>query len=125
MQLWACNGGWQQGWTWHAWPPDPAFFYITNDASGKCLDAEFDANGSPADPGDKVQLWTCGSGGNFASQQLWSWGHVNGAAQPPGIMNQDAFLSLDAENDANGHPSQNGDKVQLWWSTLGANQQFG
>lgn len=75
-------------------------------ATGKCLDV---INASRT-PGTRVQIWSCGSGGN----QQWTW---------PGdgtIRVYGGTMCLDA-NNATGN---NGDDVIVWSCTGGGNQQW-
>jgi Ricin-type beta-trefoil lectin domain len=85
-----------------------------------CLDAETDSGGNPDENGDKVQLWTCNSG---AIQQRWDIHFTVGSY---GSITNDYgdHLCLDAEDDADSNPNDEGDKVQLWSCSGAANQQW-
>lgn len=113
VQLWDCNGQANQHWIVNIPNTMSATGTVVNVASGKCLDAEDDANGNPNNNGDKVQLWTC----NGSQNQQWFASDGDGFGNAYG-------LALDAEQDAKGNPTENGDKVQLWQSTGGLNQNF-
>jgi len=73
-----------------------------------CLDAENDRGGSPANPGDKVQLWRCSG----ATNQLWALDGINPVFSA--WINNYWEDVLDAEIDGSYSPAFPGDRVQIW-----------
>jgi hypothetical protein len=96
--------------------------YGTARGTLRCLDAETDSTHNPNQNGDKVQIWTCSG----TLQQGWSLHYSftdsTNVSWYSVVSDYGSRLCLDAENDANGNPFQNGDKVQLWTCT-GSDQQ--
>jgi glucose/arabinose dehydrogenase len=97
VQLWTCNSGTNQRWT---------FDGSTVRSLGKCLDV---ASGGTAD-GAAVQLWTC----NGATSQNWAAG-ANGS-----LVNQKSTKCL----DANGAGTADGTQLIIWTCHSGANQRW-
>jgi Ricin-type beta-trefoil lectin domain len=102
VQLWSCNSGSNQVWTFQ----EDITSQIYNGAHGKCLDAVRSHDGTN---GDKVQLYSCNDGIN----QSWQ---VSGP-----IRNRAHSKCLDAVRS---HDGTNGDKVQLYSCTGGLNQSW-
>ncbi|MEU9796352.1 ricin-type beta-trefoil lectin domain protein [Streptomyces sparsogenes] len=97
-QLWDCNGGSNQRWTYTAGKQMVVY-------GNKCLGA-----GQAAGNGTPAAIWDC----NGQADQQWN---VN----PDGtITTVQAGLCL----DASGQGTANGTKVQLWSCTGGANQHW-
>ncbi|WP_369184870.1 ricin-type beta-trefoil lectin domain protein [Streptomyces sp. Y1] len=97
VQLWDCNGGGAQVWTWSNG---------TLTHNGKCLDVTgaATANGSP------VELWDCNAGAN----QQWT-------PQPDGTLKStQSGRCLDDP----GFATTNGTRLAIWDCNAGANQRW-
>lgn len=97
--------------------------YATNyvgEQYGKLMCLEANGGGS-AYNGDRVQLWGCWLGPNQTWVFSGGWPGANGAAQYLPFRNTAHGLCLDANAQASG---SNGDRVQLWSCTGGANQAW-
>ncbi|AXE76380.1 endo-alpha-N-acetylgalactosaminidase family protein [Streptomyces atratus] len=99
IQLWDCNGGADQTWTFHK--------DGTIRALSKCLDVT--AHGTTN--GSGVELWDCNGGAN----QQWTYDPGTKAFQ--GV---ESGLCLDATNAA----TANGTPLQIWSCTGRSNQQW-
>ncbi|MEV0716223.1 arabinofuranosidase catalytic domain-containing protein [Asanoa sp. NPDC050611] len=98
-QLWDCQGGANQAWTWTSTRQLMVY-------GNKCLDA----SGQGTANGTAAIIWTC----NGQTNQQWN---VNSNGTITGVQ---SGLCLDA--NANG--TANGTKVHLWACNGGANQQW-
>ncbi|NUR48337.1 MAG: hypothetical protein HOV71_09410 [Hamadaea sp.] len=99
VQLWDCNGGTNQRWTYTS--SRQLMVY-----GNKCLDA----NGQGTSNGTTAIIWDCNGGTN----QQWNL-NANGT-----ITGVQSGLCLDAA----GTGTANGTKIQLWSCTGGTNQQW-
>jgi hypothetical protein len=99
VELWDCNGGTNQQWTYTSAGELRVY-------GGDCLDAA--ANGTGA--GTKVDIWPCNGGGN----QKWTF-NANGT-----ITGVQSGLCL----DATGAGTANGTLLELWTCNGGVNQQW-
>jgi hypothetical protein len=99
VDIWDCNGGGNQSWTYNS--ANQLMVY-----GNKCLDV---ANQSTS-AGAAVQIWTCNSGAN----QQWT---INSNGTFTGVQ---SGLCLDVTSAA----TANGTKVEIWTCTGGANQQW-
>jgi hypothetical protein len=102
VQLWSCNSGSNQVWTFDDLLPNE----IYNAAHGKCLDAVRSHDGQN---GDKIQLYSCNDGINqswFASTYFRNEAHDK---------------CLDAPRS---HDGQNGDQMQLYSCNYATNQSW-
>ena len=99
VQLWDCNGGSNQQWTYTS--ADQLSVY-----GGDCLDAY----GQGTSPGTKVDIWPCDGGGN----QKWTF-NSNGT-----ITGAQSGLCL----DATGAGTADGTLLELWTCNGGSNQQW-
>jgi hypothetical protein len=99
MQLWDCNGGTNQRWTY------TASRQLTL-SGNRCLDA----NGQGTSSGTAVIVWDC----NGQANQQWN---VNTNGTITGVQ---SGLCL----DASGAGTANGTKLQLWTCHGGTNQQW-
>jgi hypothetical protein len=118
VQLWTCKGTANQQWNLNE--NADSYGTITNRARGKCLDAQTDPSHNPNHPGDSVQLWDCNGG----DQQQWEPVPLqNGSYE---LVNKYGLLVLDAQTDSSHSPTQDGDRVQLWTSSVltPGNQQW-
>jgi poly(3-hydroxybutyrate) depolymerase len=98
-QLWDCNGGSNQRWTYTSGKQLMVF-------GNKCLDA----SGQGTSNGTAVVIWDC----NGQANQQWNV-NSNGT-----ITGQQSGLCL----DATGAGTANGTKVELWSCWNGSNQQW-
>ncbi|WP_405577573.1 ricin-type beta-trefoil lectin domain protein [Streptomyces sp. NBC_01190] len=98
-ELWDCNGGTNQRWTYTA--AKQLMVY-----GNKCLDA----SGQGTANGTAAVIWDC----NGQPNQQWNV-NANGT-----VTGAQSGLCL----DANGAGTANGTKIQLWNCTGGANQQW-
>jgi hypothetical protein len=98
-QLWDCNGGANQRWTYTA--SKQLMVY-----GNKCLDA----SGQGTSNGTPTVIWDCNGGSN----QQWN---INANGTITGVQ---SGLCL----DASGMGTANGTKIQLWSCTGGSNQQW-
>jgi hypothetical protein len=124
VQMWQCNGAINQAWTFHETQTDPPRFYITNDASGLCLDmniANSDNSWTNFD-GRTVQLWHC----NGWPNQTWAQEVAgNGDALLQSIRDDggtDDFI--DAQNFGGWNPGMNGDQLLVWGYNDGSTQSW-
>ena len=99
VQLWDCNGGSNQRWTYTASKQLVVY-------GNKCLDASGQGTGN----GTAVIIWDCHGQAN----QQWN---VNASGTITGVQ---SGLCLDAAGAATG----NGTQIQLWGCWGGANQQW-
>ena len=99
VDIWDCNGGGNQSWTYNS--AHQLMVY-----GNKCLDV---ANQSTS-AGAAVQIWTCTGGAN----QQWT---INSNGTITGVQ---SGLCLDVTSAA----TANGTKVEIWTCTGGANQQW-
>ncbi|MBF9067253.1 ricin-type beta-trefoil lectin domain protein [Streptacidiphilus fuscans] len=97
VQLWDCNGGPSQVWTW-------ANGMLTHD--GKCLDVIGQGTGN----GTLVDLWDCNGGAN----QQWT-PQANGT-----LVSAQSGRCLDDP----GFTTTNGTQLEIWDCNGGANQQW-
>jgi poly(3-hydroxybutyrate) depolymerase len=98
-QLWDCNGGTNQRWTYTASKQLVVY-------GSKCLDA----SGQGTSNGTPVVIWDC----NGQPNQQWN---VDSNGTITGVQ---SGLCL----DASGQNTANGTKIQLWSCSGGANQQW-
>jgi poly(3-hydroxybutyrate) depolymerase len=98
-QLWDCNGGTNQRWTYSETKQLVVY-------GNKCLDA----SGKGTANGTAAVIWDC----NGQANQQWN---VNSNGTITGVQ---SGLCL----DANGASTANGTKIQLWSCSGGANQQW-
>ncbi|MFI0898949.1 ricin-type beta-trefoil lectin domain protein [Streptomyces sp. NPDC020983] len=98
-QLWDCNGGSNQRWTYTAGKQLMVY-------GSKCLDA----SGQGTANGTAAVIWDC----NGQANQQWN---INSNGTITGVQ---SGLCL----DASGQGTANGTKIQLWSCTGGANQQW-
>ena len=100
LNIWDCNGGANQRWTYNASTGTVVAF------GNKCLDVP---NHSTT-PGARVQIWDCNGGGN----QQWTL-RADGS-----LVGRESGLCLDVV--ANG--TANGTAVDIWTCNGGANQRW-
>ncbi|MFD0684566.1 glycoside hydrolase family 27 protein [Actinomadura fibrosa] len=99
LQIWTCNSGVNQTWTYSAGQ-------LTVYGGTKCLDAY---NNQTA-PGTKVEIWDCNQGAN----QQW-------------LLNADGTITGAQSGlclDVTGAGTANGTPVELWTCNGGSNQQW-
>jgi hypothetical protein len=101
VQLWDCNGGTNQRWTYNATSKQ-----LTVYAGTKCLDA----SGQGTANGTATVIQSC----TGATNQQWN---LNANGTVTGVQ---SGLCL----DANGAATANGTKIQLWACNGGTNQQW-
>jgi glucoamylase len=89
IQIWMCNSGSGQSWTWNS---DDG----TLRALGKCIDV---AGGGTAN-GTQIQLWDC----NGTGAQQWRWRNQNR------LVNPQSDRCLDATNGG----TSDGTRLQIW-----------
>lgn len=124
VQMWHCNGAINQAWTFHLTQSDPPQFYITNDASGLCLDMNIaNSNSSWTNfDGRTVQLWHC----NQWSNQIWAQEvAANGDALLQSLRDPggtDNFM--DAKNFGGWNPGKDGDQILVWSYNDGSTQRW-
>ncbi|MFI9783143.1 endo-alpha-N-acetylgalactosaminidase family protein [Kitasatospora sp. NPDC051984] len=99
IDLWDCNGGANQTWTF---PGDGTIRSL-----GKCLDVA----GHGTTNGTRVALWDCNGGAN----QQWTYDSATGT-----FTGAESGLCLDATDAA----TDNGTPLEIWSRTGGANQQW-
>ncbi|WP_225848975.1 RICIN domain-containing protein [Streptomyces sp. HPF1205] len=99
LQLWDCNGGSNQRWTYTAGKQLTVY-------GNKCLDA----SGQGTSPGTAVIIWDC----NGQTNQQWN---VNSDGTITGAQ---SGLCL----DATGGGTANGTKIDLWTCNGGSNQRW-
>lgn len=112
IQLWTCNGGLQQKWTFST---TSGQYGTIKNGSGLCLDAVDDgSNENPSIPGDPVQLWGCNGG----TQQEWlanvQFDDSTGTQFVTLINEWSGTNVLDARNDASWNPTEDQDPVQVY-----------
>jgi hypothetical protein len=99
MDIWDCNGGNNQSWTYTSAKELRVY-------GNKCLDVA----GAATAAGTKVELWDCNGGSN----QQWNL-NSNGT-----ITGVGSGICLDVTSGA----TANGTKVEIWTCNGGANQQW-
>jgi Ricin-type beta-trefoil lectin domain/Cellulase (glycosyl hydrolase family 5) len=99
LQIWDCNGGSNQQWT-----------YLSNGElqvyGGKCLDVPGHATAA----GTRVEIWDCNGGAN----QLWN---LNSDGT---VVGRESGLCL----DVTGNGTANGAPVEIWTCNGGSNQRW-
>jgi hypothetical protein len=99
LQIWDCNGGGNQQWT-----------YLSNGElqvyGSKCLDVP----GHATTAGTRVEIWDCNGGAN----QLWT---LNSGGT---VVGRESGLCLDAA----GAGTANGTAVEIWTCNGGSNQKW-
>jgi hypothetical protein len=100
MDIWDCNGGSNQSWTYTSAKELRVY-------GNKCLDV---AGATATAPGTKVELWDCNGGSN----QQWN---INSNGTITGVG---SGICLDVTSGA----TANGSKVEIWTCNGGSNQQW-
>jgi hypothetical protein len=108
------------GWSFYPQAPTRSDYWYTLQIGNKCLDAENDANGSPNNDGDKVQIWDCLP--NDMQQQWYPWPEANGNFEFVNRFN--TSMVLDARSDSGWGTTVVGTPLQLWTANYSPQQEW-